>query len=83
MSLSSYQVPGLDTAEEIRSCLFSSGGDHFICLVLFFMCSDTLSSFARVWVTAAVSEVFSLLHTRGDESKDEVVAASVVKLNNL
>lgn len=31
---------------------------------------------------AAVSEVFSLVHTTGDESKDKsVVAASVVKLN--
>lgn len=38
-------------------------------------------SFARVWVTAAVSEVFSFVHTTADESKDKVFAAQVVKLN--
>lgn len=36
LSLSSYQVLRLDTAEEIRSCLFCSGGDHFIFLLLLF-----------------------------------------------
>lgn len=36
LSLSSYQVLRLDTAEETGSCLFCSGGDHFIFLLVFF-----------------------------------------------
>lgn len=36
-------------------------------------------SHSRVWITAAVSEVLSLVHTT--ESKDKVIAASLVKLN--